>query len=64
MNGTIWILFSGSPWYLLPKPYPPIPDLPPVFSALGQKKGNAEDAWSAEDGLTPEGSLWEAAEQN
>lgn len=23
LNGIIWILFSGSPWYLLPKAYPP-----------------------------------------
>ena len=23
MNGIIWILFSGSPWYLLPSEYPP-----------------------------------------
>jgi transposase len=23
LNGIIWILFSGSPWYLLPKEYPP-----------------------------------------
>ncbi|HET7897060.1 MAG TPA: transposase [Flavisolibacter sp.] len=22
LNGIIWILFSGSPWYLLPKEYP------------------------------------------
>jgi transposase len=23
LNGIIWILFSGSPWYLLPNEYPP-----------------------------------------
>jgi transposase len=23
LNGILWILFSGSPWYLLPKEYPP-----------------------------------------
>lgn len=23
MNAIVWILFSGSPWYLLPKEYPP-----------------------------------------
>lgn len=23
INGIIWILFSGAPWYLLPKEYPP-----------------------------------------
>ncbi|WP_394346403.1 transposase [Pseudocnuella soli] len=22
MNAIVWILFSGSPWYLLPKKYP------------------------------------------
>ena len=22
-NGIVWILFSGSPWYLLPREYPP-----------------------------------------